>query len=223
MGNRIHKVLGYGFEDVEYRKDSRFNESFWLFLDNDDDDDLLEKLKEENSRKIENLKENDFGFEMKMFSYEVENKKKLKIGDFVKFSGYASEMKKSPFVFIDPFGNWSRYDDTIDYYDCEKTKHGPKDVVKLIKNDNGEKGCIYPYLSYVNKKTGEPINCCPSERYSDYDQYYSEKYKLTLDEWKNNVVPAIPYSIRLFCEVMKVFKNPLTIYDSHAMIYTYWS
>lgn len=50
----------------------------------------------------------------------------------------------------------------------------------------------------------------------------ANKYGLTLEEWKNDVIPDIPYVIRLFCQAMNAFKNPLTVYDLNATIYNYW-
>jgi hypothetical protein len=223
MGNRIHTVLGYGLKDVVPRKDKRINDSFWKKMD--DEVDFFSEMKNKNE---EALKADPYNFDATLFKHRIEGIgwhkgdtpfNSLNVSDILKSSGYFYEMKKGPIVFTDLSPDWYRYDDTIDYY----VFRNPKDSVKLIKNQKGESCGIYPYHSYVNKKTGERIKCSPSERWSGNDDYLSQKYNLTLEEWKTCIVPEVPYIIKMFCEVADIFVNPLDVYDLKAMVYTYWS
>jgi hypothetical protein len=97
-----------------------------------------------------------------------------------------------------------------------------EDYTELITDEKGNKSGIYPYLNFVNKRTGKKVNCYPVERWDLDNIKKANKYGLTLEEWRNDVVPDIPYVIRLFCQAVNTFKNPLTVYDLDAMIYNYW-
>ena len=232
MGNRIHTVIGYGFEKVKFRKDPRFNEHVWS--DEFYDQDFLPKMVEINDSRYNKLKEvrDEYDFDVNGFKARIECKgwyedekpiKSLCWSDFAQYSGYAGEAKFDPLVFVVPFNkDWKRHDDIIDYY-IFSDKNGPIEKVRLITGDKGIPCGIYPYLKYYNKPTGERVKCDPYDRRRSDQQSVAEKYGFkTVKEWRENVVPEIPYEIRLFCEAANVFKNPLTIWELRAMLYTYW-
>lgn len=231
MGNRIHKVLGYGFTDVKPSKDKRFSRDFWKAYN--DGTDALPKMIEINEKNFSDTADDSNAvdyFSIREFKARTEGVgwykdekpvKHLYFSDCVKMSGYFDEMKSSPVVFVHPFEKWSRYDDLIDYYACGIAKKS-EDYVELITDEKGNKSGIYPYLNFVNKKTGKKVNCYPVERWDLDNMERANKYGLTLEEWKNDVVPDVPYIIRLFCQAINAFKNPLTVYDLNAMIYNYW-
>lgn len=66
--------------------------------------------------------------------YEKREKlEELSGDDVISVSGYGSELRNSPMIFV-PIGypDWKRYDDIIDYYVAGRS---PKDTVKLIDDD----------------------------------------------------------------------------------------
>lgn len=234
MGNRIHTVLGYGLKNASGKNKSLFSDEFLDKLYSYEDD-LLERLKtvhEKYSKECVDYQTRD-SFAIRDFSARLECVgwykddqpiKKLYHSDFVKYSGYFSESKNSTMIFTDPFEkSWYRYDNLLDYY-IFSDKKGPKDTTKILTNDVGESINIYPNSGFVNKKTGNVVKCHPYERWGrDYsEQEVLQKYGLTLKEWKDDVVPEVPYLIRLFCESENVFKNPLDVYQLKSMVATYW-
>ena len=54
MGNRIHTVIGYGFEKVKFRKDPRFNKHVWT--DDFYNENFLPKMVEINDKRFNALK-----------------------------------------------------------------------------------------------------------------------------------------------------------------------
>ena len=231
MGNRIHTVLGLGFDKVKFKKDERFNPHVW-----EEDfyfkDFLPEMIKLNDSRYSPDR--SNYDFDVNLFKARVEGKgwyegeepiKSLSWEDFAKYSGYATESKHNPLIFTNPFSkDWQRYDNLIDYYLFSDVKKGAVDKVMFLKGDSGLPINIYPSSSYYNKLTGEKLkDCVPYNRWASNQSEMAEQFGFkTVKEWHENVVPEIPYEIRLFCEVAKVFKNPLTIWELRAMIYTYW-
>lgn len=244
MGDRIHTVIGYGFENVVFEKDVRFNPCFWNHridrLDEDEDTGdytatVFERMIKINKRHFDETEGDhkvpdwmsirDFRARIESRGWYLDEPSPTYhiVDKMVNFSGYATEMKKAPIVFVCPFSNWVRYDDIVDYY-IFSSKKGPVEKTRLIVDEKGNSTGIYPHMNYVNRKTGKPVKCAPFERWGrNYtEQETQERFGLSLKEWKNDVVPEVPYIIRLFCEAADVFKIPNTVYDLRAMLYTYW-
>lgn len=202
MGIRIHKVLGYGFERSKWDKDSRFTDGFiakgmYENLDIDAFISFLEDKKKEQG--------GWFGCSFELNDLKTGKVKLYDGSDFIKGDTELSHC--SPLVFTNPFyKDWYRFDDDIDYLEnCQRHK-GIKDELIIPKNEGGGLAYIYPYASYVNRKTGERVH--------NVDYMY---------ENDRNIVPKPPDIIINFCEFKNVFKNPLTVYRLKPMLYTYWS
>ncbi len=233
MGNRIHTVLGYGLTDVKWKTDDRINPAFW----DDRYDDVLDLMKVINTPRFLELEaENNYvhpdHFGIRNFQARVDNMgwykddervSHLYTSKIVHYSGYLSEMKDGgPMVFVDPFNKeWTRFDNILDYY-IFSSKEGPIEQTRLITDEVGRPCGIYPNMRYVNQKTGKLVTCSPSDRWRKADQHMAEKYEMDINEWIDDVVPEIPYTIRLFCEATSFFTNPLTVHTLRPMIYTYW-
>ena len=246
MGTRIHKVLGYGFPRVKTKNDPRFNPEFFDKLW-EEDGDLKSKLIEWCEKK--NVREGD-DFDAKIFHnwlmgtgwYKGDGApKKLYASDFCHTSGYFSEGKYAPIIFGSYKENkdWYRYDNLIDYYEASGGVN-LADKVELITDQCGDVCGIYPNLSYINRNTGKSCKMQFAKwhmtetlqkigKHIDKDVAFKAESEMckefgikNLNEWRRWIVPAIPSSIRAFCEVMEVFKNPMTVYRLKPMIYTYW-
>jgi len=229
MGNRIHVAMGYGLTDVEYEKDSRFSEDFWESLYNKD---YLPQMREINALDFSSNENNPScsdWFEIIHFKAKIdkvgwyknneESINDIYVSDVLKFSGYLSEQESGPMVFVDCFHkDWYRFNDTLDYY----LLGSEKDSVTMIETDGVANG-IYPYMRYVNRKNGSFVKCYPIDRWaSECAEEQASKFGMSVDEWKNDVIPEIPYNIRLFCRAANVFKDSLTVYSLRPMIYSYW-
>ena len=168
MGIRIHKILGYGWNDFQgFNKDIR----------------LSDKFKSENE--YYNCEDNELTWEnFYIFckeKYDAIHKQYPKEEDRFDIDGYfylswiVNRTKESSYkeskgtmfydcVIYDPeFGNkkviiftipwnedWNRYDDIIDYY--EYKGKNLKSKVELLKRP------IYPYDFYIDNRTGNKLN-----------------------------------------------------------------
>lgn len=225
MGIRVHKILGYALLDVKTKKhqfaDSRFTKEFVKSADYGFEEKTQEKF-------IEFLKPKDH-FEAKMVRHYLENNKKWYAFDFIH---YALECgSKKVVLFMEPTSkDWRRHDDIIDYYqeNCQ-----PKTKVKRLSS-------IYPYIArYTDLRTGKTFNNNDPEHYAAHfiAQYIGGfKWSLTeveeklkeldlksLEEFKEKIVNSVPESIRLFCQFLNVFNDPMTVHYLKPILYTYWS
>ncbi len=221
MGNRIHTTLGYGLKKVRWKKDRRINPEFWENLDNEID--ILPAIRSFAEKQADSFDNDSLLARLDCRGWYIHDKpiQSLCISDCISFSGYISETKGAPIIFHDFIDRQERYDDLIDYY-AFSSKKGPMDKVKMITDQKQRPAGIYPHMNYVNSKTGEPVPCSPSDRWIRNDEDSAKLYNMTVDQWVNDVVPQIPYNIRVFCEVANVFVNPLDVYSLRAMLYTYW-
>jgi hypothetical protein len=242
MGIRINTVLGWGFKYCRYHQDPRFNSE--IFSESSKEDFLPEMIKANESKK----KGIDAKFRKNEFTDWIEGKswhkgkkiESLTKYDFMQYSYFNTEedekgkVKIGSIVFTDPvMKNWKRHDDTIDYYTALR---GRKDSVISIVDGANQPCQIYPYASYVHRKTGKVLNNINrygmTELYFECDSSDRKKFKWdiiggkngtkTLIEWQRDIVPEPTYNIRLFCEAAKVFKDPMTVYRLKPMVITYW-
>ncbi len=229
MGTRIHKTLGWGFKYYRVGLDPRFNPEFFK----DRNDDYLPQMLELASQ---DAASEDFATRWggNDFLREIKEKKVKSIDsyDVFKVNGYASNGDISSCIFTDPLRrDWSRYDDIIDYYDSDSV---PEDNVKFILDSSNQPAHIYPYCCFVNRHTGKHVSNIQSERWWVTELYFkrggefdwsgiSETWGVSnIIQWQRDIVPDVPYNIKLFFRVAKPFKNPLTMYRLKPMIYTYW-
>ena len=135
----------------------------------------------------------------------------MSVYDFIHYNSFDCEKGKGPIIFTNPFaGDWYRYDDDIDYYSAHN-EDNLENNIKIIPRG------IHPHNSaYINRKTGERI-MRPMYRYESLDDL-SEEFKMN----RIDIVPKIPEIIVEFCNVLRVFKNPLTVYRLKPMLFTWW-
>lgn len=218
MGRRIHVVLGYGFKYSTIRDDPRFRKDFFKeeFYERSYKKDLIDFFNKRNDV-LDRLYIEDI----------EECKSELAGYDFCK---YDSEVEgASPLIFTDPTqSDWNRYDDIIDYY-----THSDTTQVKLIKDSNGSSYGIYPYLTYVDRRTGKKISITVSQRRflcnyalfpKDFDWVYEkDQFKITsVIEAQRIIVPEIAPVISAFIDIAKPFVQERNKYYLRPMVFSYW-
>lgn len=178
--------------------------------------------------------------EMVLFQLKQDKKKKpIGVYDLISLSGYSSEMDCHPIVFTDPTqSDWSRHDNIIDYYTVPSEMDGGiKDSVQMLTHSNLPRP-IYPWDSYVNRLTGKRVRmeggldlraaviehwielgCKDRKKFKDLLKGIGVK---TMLSYQRDVVPFIPNIITEACELLQVFKDPLTVYRLKPMVYHYW-
>lgn len=226
MGIGVHKILGYGMDvkTQDYRiNDDRFNaESL--------DWEKLESLTKEEFVKF------TIDYQSTLDKEDVD---KYYLPAFVNHLLVNFDATNNikfnfeyglDFITIVPptIGNWCRYNDTIDYYECF-AKGEPINRVDYID------GGIYPYNGlYMRKSTGKQLSLRdPVDSLLSRIRYLPGRVDLldilnklgfaSLEEYENEIVPQIPIEVRLFCEFTKIFKDNKTINELKPCLYTYWS
>lgn len=226
MGIRIHKVLGYGLKHCKFNKDPRFNE--WVFSNNEPENIKETIIKEYQQRKVDptNICDFDDAYDLQYLTNtgwfkDEKPVKSLDVYDFIKYNQFAAEKGRGSIIFTSPMNkDWYRYDDIIDYYDLDEQKGS----VRLIKDG------VYPMnASYIDRRTGERVKGYHGslEMYKNHHNYIDDdiktKYNVkSYNEFCVNIVPVIPSLIVNFCNIFKVFKNPMMVYRLKPMILTYW-
>lgn len=224
MGIRIHKILGFGLDDVV----------------TDGDDNIIDpRLNFENEPWYKSIDVHDF-YEWWVQNEENEHdkfyaelyRKELEAGEIPFLNGctrfcfheYEGGMS-NVLIFIAPYVSheWYRYDDVIDYYEAD----GMEPTLKELHHP------IFPWESYWDVSTIPPTKL-KYDAHSDFVSFFNTenprvkklmaarlKEEHGIDNW--NVFPMIPPEVVALVKYLKVFKEEKNIYLMKPMIYTYWS
>ena len=242
MGSRIHKIMGYGLDDLETVKtdkiiDSRINSNS-ILLDEDAFSekyssvrDALEDYKVylkankdrghmDSSREIDKFEDSNF-FNMVTHVLEGGLKRVLCITPLSPLSTYG----------------WRRVDDSIDYAEASLLRDPSKPTVKTFANG------FYPFnANYSDKRTGAPldsyiatsfirsVNRIKSSKKKDeeYDSsilsYNAEQLGYASSkEALDFTVARPPADIVSLATWGGLFTAPLHLFDLKPLVYTYWS
>jgi hypothetical protein len=207
MGIRIHKKLGYGLKDVKTKNneiiDKRFNikNIYDLFL-----------------KSFEDFKKTLNPTQL----FVIDEKIKWDFSDVIT---YDEEFGLKNVILFQPFiKSWSRYDNSIDYYE----NPSQMSKIKLINRS------LYPFESYINLKTNlnyilvndnrfsliNIIQILNSDYSNDYD--YSKYGFVDKKDAQTNIVPIVPDIIHAYIKYLNIFNDENTILTLKPMIYTYW-
>jgi len=196
MGIRIHKILGYGLDDVEFDgenwkvTDSRFAEDGYLNVDWEERENIFtdEGFDEYLSNIVENENEEDGLWSGLGILRNLRQQAKDEEDKWSKKGRYSNKDSISNCVVHEPefgmsnvmvftppvFGkNWQRYDDIIDYY--EPSHHdvdGGIDTGITLLNRS-----IYPFDGYVDCRTMPPKRLNHLEWRLYVDSIHSQEYK----------------------------------------------
>lgn len=231
MGIRINKILGWGLRYTKGYNDPRLNTKLYDDVDLTITKEQILNYIDSNDR-IWNNRSKFFEHELTRDNYDVY--------DFVHFESTEGDVLH-PFLILSLRGTEHyRYDDVIDYYDSDpqSTK------VKMIVDDANQVSGIYPYFSFVNKKTGQPIpKVYPSQRWSitncllmvlkehpekidDINEIISKEYGefgiYTLIDWQRNIGVEISPVLNALIELSGIFKDPTLKYRLKPMLVSFW-
>ena len=253
MGIRVHKLLGYGLDDVSCNKkkfrinDSRFSKKFLDKLYDEDEelyeDGILKKYLNWLKKKEKQTPKDDFQLKIAILleiKFIEEELKKEKTDICIGYN-ICNEIEFGlPNVFcLIPLlskKTWYRYDNIIDWTE-ETTHHNQKNRLEIY--DNG----IYPHNGlYYNWKTKEKALLGGEsdlggllalwKRGDTYKiDWTTEKAKGLLNDYgfdsledlEKNITVAVPEEIQLLCEFLKMFKDPETVHTLKPMLYVYWA
>jgi len=236
MGIRINKTLGYGIADVKTNKDGeiidkRFTKDFiknkWEVSEGFAD--WVKKYRKEAVIMLTaflGVDPHHANFHLQILTNGSYGKDALE-GNVLHYDsefGLGNVMLLTP-----PEGKeWHRHDDIIDYVESETAEPIYTDLF-LEKHRCG----IYPYegmmlipgrKNLIPKNNGtmasQDYNLLLGRWNKDLPAYTKDK-KL-LKHLKEDWVPKIPETVLLFSLYARMFVNPMTIYEFHPMIYTYW-
>lgn len=263
MGIRIHKVLGYGLTDLgiadprmnldtfqeNYYNDKKFHsydfkEEYDSFGDEEFEKFLLDKGYKDPLT-LENRKDKATLLRWWIGDRDRDRAAGKKLDSWYSFdvfkTGCSDYGIKGVFCVTLPWNkDWERYDDLLDYTE-HAYDHGYscKDEVKIFD------GAIYPYLEFINLKTGVQIEDFSGLRevsnVRDLKRISKKEKLKKLDEvvrrdivvetigrftdyadYKKHVKPKTPKEIVELCEFYKIFKDIKTAETLIPMIYTYW-
>ncbi len=246
MGIRIHKMIGYGIDDVKYDSseckitDRRFSKNGFMCMD-------WEKREETFTDEVfdqyldEEISKNEDGFGLKILrNTRRDILKNSKNGKYsYKDSIFDNMVHDAEFgmenviLFTPPyFGkSWKRYDDIIDYY--EPTHHeadgGIGTGITLLNRS------IWPFESYVDCRTMPPKRLNKMQWQLFVDSRNSEKYGEKMAEWlveemnfksvaemKQMIRPIIPEELVVLLKYLNVFEKEEYIHQLKPMLYWYW-
>jgi hypothetical protein len=236
MGIRINKILGYGLVNLKTKEvdnygtreidDPRFNpEGWWNASWKDREDKWTTEGFINHCQKIvdegERLREH---FHLALMLRDDDSKSTFR--DIHYCVSYENEGGLPDTIVFTPFDQvkWTRYDDTIDYYDVGG---GMEPTVKVLDVP------IYPYDGYIDNETGEPADEMVRHLIYMYRNAVGED-KLDLQmkalenlgcslHWTEKYNVAIPETLVEFLRYTNMFTEDKTIWRLQPMIYSYWS
>jgi len=235
MGIRIHKVLGYGLVDLKTKEvdkygtrevdDPRFNPNGWWHTDWSEREDrwTTEGFKQHCQRLVDESDPYEHFALALMLQRDFEESHFRDIHYCV---SYENEGGLPDVVTFTPFtdNRWTRYDDTIDYYDAGI---GIEPSVKVLDVP------LYPYDGYINNETGERADRTIEQLIYLYRNAAGEdKFDLQLValeklgcelHWTEKYNVVIPEVLVEFFRYTEMFTDEKTIWQLQPMIYTYWS
>ena len=247
MGIRIHKVIGYGLNDVktegkynEILIDPRINPKGY-FGDREEaeyeytNDGFLEYAKELVAKGKEEDPLNDLGIMVHLLEKQKEEDSS-KYGKHALYNRliYDGEFGEPNVMVFQPpiFGyEWSRYDDMIDYY--EEAHYSNSEDGGIINGYTMLDRSLYPYEGWCDHREMPPklLTGEAWEWFRDSKNYAAQVYTdmalaelgfETVEEMYANVHPKIPKELVALLKYCKVFTKDEYIYQLRPMIYWYW-
>lgn len=239
MGIRVHKAIGYGLTDVKYRDlkciDPRFDPEGWM-MNRDSHEDGTFTVKgylKYCDAIIKDLKDRDVKNDpMWMLSThwmkESIAKSKWELWNSIEWDAEFGLGRVLHFV-VPGCPHHKRYDDIIDYYE-EQGKGGNCMRATLLGR------ALYPWEGYIDSRTGKRLNSIVGLMLNDFKVLKRMKHKLSPNFHRDRIrnaakddtilpehcVPDIPPELVALCKYVKMFKDPLTIYQLRPMVYVYW-
>jgi hypothetical protein len=235
MGIRIHKMIGYALTDVKVDQyeivDKRFNLDVIKRLKGEAEPELnLKGYYKWVKKEVSLLTKPENYSDGRTLELQITNNLKGKAGDIYHHIIHDAEYGHPNVFCIIPLesADWNRHDDFLDYMEeTTKSRKSLEPYFKVFKNG------IWPYNGiYMNKKTGERLTVKEEAAYNylqrfknvafDKDKPIKELGDMTYRQVESLYKPMVPYSIRNFCEYLKIFKKPETVFSLKPIMYVYW-
>lgn len=248
MGIRIHKVLGYGMDDIKNSiDDPRFNKDGYLgdgiF---EREDKFTDAGFDEHIKKILDSDSNVTFHELTTMSIERRKAREKNTNDtsynhkdsIHNHITHDDEYGLSNIIVFSPpywAKNWNRYDDLIDYYDPMHSEPdgSPKNGYYLTNRP------IYPFEGYNDCRSVPPTKLNHIEHSvfvsarsaGNDDRPYAQAMidhaveKMNFDNHEQMIEmvnPMIPRELVELLKYLKVFNDEADIYRLKPMIYWYW-
>ena len=215
MGIRIHKILGYGLTNVKsesYRiQDKRFNPNgiFGLDWEAREEKYTIKGFQTWLEKKLEST---DLQWDEKAdIQWQLKSLKEPKFYCLENLLIWNSDYGLSKVFCVIPsmhYGQWHRYDDSIDYHEETNSHRNQVNRCKKLKS-------IFPYSIYCDTRTGErkSFDLCLAFLSPHCDQeYYAQKLGFkSVKECRKYLKPSAPYSVRHLVEYCDIFSNPKTV------------
>ena len=254
MGIRINRRLGYAITDQEYDRDNWEHVDPRLNLDLVNDNErfhdikhkFVEWVQKEDPEKIETILEEDLGLNRGRVICTMMGLDEIKDVPFHDVTTHAAEYGMPNVFLFQPISHpeWTRHDDTIDFYDSLVSGGQENRLVKL--KEEGRDG-IYPYEDFYyrhpDKTTPDKFlkkDVPPNDRgfgiiegkltartYSVLVGSYKKGAKAgtkgeLLEHFQNDWNVHIPADIRLFCHWSGIFNDPNGVFRLEPVLYEYW-
>jgi len=247
MGIRIHKMVGYGLDDVKYDTDNwkmldpRFAKGGYFDLDcyqKEDNftdagfDEYLDKAIKEDPEEFSDLSIAQHSRKEHREKNGGEYSYKHTISSCVVYD--AEFGMENVMVFTPPvFGtDWQRYDDIIDYYEpTHREKDGGiNNGITLLNRP------IWPFESYVDCRTMPPtrLDNLKHSLYLDFKNIEDLTQKHlnfilkelnveSVEEMQEYIRPIVPEELVVLLKYLNVFADDKHIHELKPMLYWYWS
>lgn len=245
MGIRVHKIIGYGFDDVQTKDydivDPRFKSSI------NDHEAIYEKCEAFPEWIMENVDQAayilhaiykmpiaDIKFDLSLMAQlmraRIKEGRKYKTHTLFTHQSEFGIPEVMMFVPIDSPG-WYRYDDIIDWMEETKAHNQENRIINLFEETNS---CgIYPYtmmmlnpfrenLTQSKRNRMEPSTYNMATGRWDEGMPPQAKNEEILKHFREDWIPQIPGAIMAFIAYLDILENPQTLYELKPLLYVYW-
>lgn len=242
MGIRVNKLLGYGLTDVEPYEDPRINWNSPLVSGENPNEITVEKYQKFiQRREAEDAaacpERRNFRIESAFIRWGLNKGERFELTSTVTCDDGESENGAKVLV-VRPLTerNWHRFDDMIDWMEESYLRY-PGDDGNGYDRVDLFRGTIYPYHSYMDRRTGERLGGMIHEwvRMSHLvlptptdvpDVVLDEMARdIGFESHENawaNVVPEVPEAVRDVVEFGQLFNDSRTVLELRPMLYTFW-
>lgn len=245
MGIRVHKIIGYGFDDVQVDKynvvDPRFkpcvNDHEMIYEKSDAFPEWIVENAEQAAYILHTIYKvpiKDAKFDLSIMSQlmkvRIKEGRKYRTNSlFIHHTEYGIP-EVMMFVPIDS-PDWYRYDDIIDWIE-ESEEHNQENRVTNLFEETSSCG-IYPYtmmmlnpfrknLTQSKRNRMEPSTYNMATGRWNGDMEPMAKDEKILKHFQEDWVPQIPGAIMAFIAYLDILKKPETLYELRPLLYVYW-
>lgn len=229
MGIRIHKVMGYGLDDLSPDGDARLagTPSGIMEAAAGADRAAFRRWLRGQAKAALEAGDEDRAFDVEETVSMLGLARRWRPADSFHWDGESG--LPGVLVVVPPgFADWSRYDDGLDYAEFAARRGFDGGAVPEVLPIPGG---IYPFTGALcDARDGRPVRHLPwptVERLSRDDANVEAIRKLTgmgsPQEVRDHLRPPVPAPVRHLCEWLGVFAEPGAVHRLKPLLYTWWS